>query len=316
MAYIPTWRDTEVILGTADSYTFQIRKGNSSIYQGVAKKKQWAGDVRIKINNIIQQYFEDIYYPWDATTQRTRVNTFSVYVWGTNDWTLIGSYDFYYGYDHTDWGVTDISAFKLNRPVIYRIAPWQYVFYDANCDASHTRNLTVTNGTATTTTINTNVTKRYQLATGASSISFNVPGISYDWYGVGCGDYALYYRNLYGAWDTLLLEGQCSKSAKITRNTYDTEYWNINNIGNKANYLNVSSDSYVLRTGWLADEESERMQHLFRSTSIKLHERVTTYVHPVIITDTSFQYKTFKSNGKRLVSYEINVDVCNEQIVR
>jgi hypothetical protein len=72
----------------------------------------------------------------------------------------------------------------------------------------------------------------------------------------------------------------------------------------------------TMHTSWLPDDESSRMHHLLNSTNVFLGDLVTGQMIPVILTNTTTEYKTYKGNGGRLVNYTINVTIAQERIRR
>ena len=85
--------------------------------------------------------------------------------------------------------------------------------------------------------------------------------------------------------------------------------------------------TYQAYTGWLTDEESERLVfHLLSSPTVffqnlnkanQLYDTDSEFgaLLPVRITASSSEYKKFR-NGKRLVNYLITFEKCNIEQVR
>ena len=84
----------------------------------------------------------------------------------------------------------------------------------------------------------------------------------------------------------------------------------------KKNYLNKVSTKYTLYTHYLNDEEASKMWHLLESTQVYLHNLEEDKIIPVLIKDTSVDYKTFTNNGKKKFYYTINVAESQEKIRR
>ena len=115
-----------------------------------------------------------------------------------------------------------------------------------------------------------------------------------------CAKYVLYYQNAYGGYDSLLIEGMSSEEDAVSRKT-------MSDIDGKKNYLNDISKTITLHTSWMTDEESLRMHHLLNSNLVYLHDLELNEVYPVILNNSNTQYKTYKSNGCKLVNYTIDV---------
>ena len=145
-----------------------------------------------------------------------------------------------------------------------------------------------------------------------------------------CGRGAFIYRNRFGGWDSFLIEGNISKKDAYTKENYRKkgEYnqdMSIDNLHYDDEKYTDSIDivaSFEAYTGWLTDEESERLvYHLLSSPLVYFQDLDTNNypIHPelmpVTITASEAEYKKFR-NGRRLVNYLITFENCNIQKVR
>lgn len=123
-----------------------------------------------------------------------------------------------------------------------------------------------------------------------------------------CGEGALIYRNRFGGWDSFLLEGNISKTDNYSKLNYRTK--NILHQGEKkTDSVNIDC-AYETYTGWLSDEESERLvYHLASSPKVYFQDlnHPDEEIIPVRLTITNTEYKRFR-NGKRLVNYTITFE--------
>lgn len=123
-----------------------------------------------------------------------------------------------------------------------------------------------------------------------------------------CGDAALYYLNSQGGYDAFLLEGICKRTDKYTQGDCFKAYDNRTIEFGHTRYLTEIEGQWELNTGWLTDEESASLVHnLFPSTRVWLHLLDEDKIVPVVITDTSVQYKTYENQRDKLVEYTIKV---------
>ena len=146
--------------------------------------------------------------------------------------------------------------------------------------------------------------------------SITINGIRYDVVD-DCSRYALYYLNAYGGWDTLLIEGNHLEVDNLTRHTRDVEYDNrsIQNRG-RQNYVNEISKALTLHTSWMSDDESSRMHHLLNSTEVYLYDILKDQMIPVVLKNSTSEYKTYRNNGHKLFNYTIEVSYANDRIRR
>ena len=150
-----------------------------------------------------------------------------------------------------------------------------------------------------------------------------------------CGQGALIYRNRFGGWDSFLIEGNISKTDNYTKQNYRKK--GGNNLDYSIDTLKYIDEkrtegvdidtTYQAYTGWLTDEESERLVfHLLSSPTVffqnlnkvnQLYDTDSEFgaLLPVRITASSSEYKKFR-NGKRLVNYLITFEKCNIEQVR
>lgn len=129
-----------------------------------------------------------------------------------------------------------------------------------------------------------------------------------------CGEYALYYLNRYGGWDSLLFTGKCKRKDTISGYTLNQEYNNNHPYEfGLTNYYSTVTPKYDLNTGWLSDSQSASFAfNVIPSPMVYLHNLVENTIFPVVITNTEAEYKTRKTSDKR-VSYTLNVTASQNQ---
>lgn len=122
-----------------------------------------------------------------------------------------------------------------------------------------------------------------------------------------CGDYGIYYLNLYGGWDCFLFEGRCKRTDNLTVSDYEKTAAANDLSYATTRYMVENQRTWALNTGWLTDSEAETLaKHLFSSPKVYLHDLDNDEIIPVLITDTAVEYKKFK-NSNRLNKYTVNV---------
>lgn len=153
--------------------------------------------------------------------------------------------------------------------------------------------------------------------------------VSYDL--THCGRGAFIYRNRFGGWDSFLIEGNVSRTDNYTKlnyrrkGLYNTDLSRGYNADEKrTNSVDINA-TYVAYTGWLTDEESERLVfHLLSSPKVYYQDltRMDSNIEldintmiPVRIIDSSAEYKKYR-NGKRLVNYQISFEKADTEKVK
>ena len=152
----------------------------------------------------------------------------------------------------------------------------------------------------------------------AKSVSFkkgNDTLLTYDM--DNCGEGFLLYKNRFGGWDSFLIEGNIYKYDEYTRlrGVYPKYPNGYGYSREKMTDRNTIKTRYEINTGWLTDEQAERLVfHLMSSTTVALRsfsDRTTSSfpynMVSVSIIDSSVEYKKFK-NGKKMINYTIKLE--------
>ena len=334
----PIWKDYYVNLGTAESVQFRILVGEDVIYTGKAYKRPGQSNNQIRINDICADYLENV-FPALSRGTFTGANqplTFTVQTLSETTWTTVEDVIFYnnWSYDY-DYNPTTMGmAFPING----RIDSKQWFVFTAYNASTITASIKLSNGTTYDVVIPVEIsddfnddfnmdfshsvraaqtgTAVFDLSKWGDVKSVTIGNKSFKVVNT-CSRYALYYVNAYGGWDSLLIEGNHSEVDNLTRHTREVEYDN-RNVSNRGtmNYVNEITKSLTLHTSWLSDDESSRMHHLLNSTNVYLGDLNSGRMIPVVLADTTTEYKTYKGNGGKLVNYAINVTIAQERIRR
>ena len=341
MPVIPIWKDEIVNIGVADTLLYRITLEDTGevIYAGKAHKRPGADSNLVRINDVCADWLENV-LPYLSQAEFTELNlpvTFNVLASTDGEtWTSKGSFQFIndwsydYGYDPETMGM----SFPINGRVDLRMP---IVWTGLNV-SQVTATITFTDGTTAQVIIpvaiapdfnndfNNDFSIHARSAGSGTAVFFldeweNVAQIA-----IGnatyvvvteCAQYALYYVNAHGGWDCFLIEGNTIESDTLKRYTREMEYDNrdIQNRGVQ-NYVNEIAKGFTFHTGWLQDEQAERMHHLINSTDVYMYDIANEQMIPVTIPSTSCEYKTYKNQGNKLVNYTIQVQVAQSRVRR
>ena len=342
MAAIPLWKDKFITLATSgDSILYRIVLTDTSevIYSGKAYRRPGETNIVARINDICADYIQNVLPTLSQAefTQLTLPVNFKVQAssngstWadkGTaqfiNDW----SYD--YGYNPATMGM----SFPINGRIDARMP---IVWTGLNVSQVNAT-ITFSDGTTAQVIIAVEITNDFNAdfnadfsrsvrSAGSGTAVFllsawdNVAGIS-----IGrasykvvtdCARYALYYVNAYGGWDTFLIEGNSLEADSLKRYTREEVYDNTD-IQNRGvfNYVNEITKGFTFHTGWLLQDQGEKMHHLINSTDVYLYDMTNGQMIPVIIPMSTCEYKTFKNQGNNLVNYTLQVEIAQNRIRR
>lgn len=336
MATQAIWKDRFVTLGNTSPLEYRVRVGDDAIYNGKSYIRPDATDNTIKINDICADYLLNVLPLLDDTTfAELGTISFITEVQSGVNWVEKDSIEFIndwsYDYDY------DLETMGMAFPISTRVDARQMIPFSSYGKDSLTAKVTLRDGSSFNQYIATHITPDFNndynedfarslRGTGNGTamidisqwdcVSVEVEGILYEVVGT-CNRYALYYLNAYGGWDSLLIEGTHKSGDTIKRYTREMEYDNRSSANRaKDNYLNEMERNYSFNTGWLSDEESLRMHHLLSSTNVYMMDLETGKVYPLVITTTECEHKTFKSNGRQMVSYTIDATLSQSMIRR
>lgn len=125
--------------------------------------------------------------------------------------------------------------------------------------------------------------------------------------------YALYYVDAYGYWRWLAVAGRVKQSESYQRQTFKSSNDNSDTSDRGTiNYLNSITRTYEFSTGWLSDGQAALMHHLLGSVNVMLYDMEDESFTPVVITDSSCEYKTYKGEGCGPVTYTVTAQVAKD----
>lgn len=306
----PIWKDyIYTVPFQASRVQYKVRYNGNDIFKGWAYEVEQGID--ICINDIARDYLstkfpdaEDIWY---------------------QDYYAVKSFELYTGPDETSEPTVKVADLTFRYDWSYYI-PLQYDswlameplqdFYDSRQFHIFSVNTyaTLTNGSGTTY-INQNDVRSHiktQLLPGSYQLySYQAQGLRNFRFSVkdNCGiRYCLYYVNCRGGWDSVLVDGVATQTDKYDRETYTRNYRTPSINRGVIEYRNNITESWTLYLRSLGDEKNKLFHNLYESTNVYLHDLEEDRIVPVIITSREMQYKTRKNQGRKLYSYEIQVE--------
>jgi len=340
MPFAPIWKDRLVKLATSGAYAdYEIRLDSTSgalLYSGRSYPRPGQTDIYARINDVCASYLGATLPDFANRFTSMRVSaTFVVKVGNTqkdkvtfvNDW----SYD-----PSKAWS----SSKCLSDPVVPDLDPRQVLFFSVLSGATSVSvTLTYIDGTTATVAVPVAFTADFNddfngdfaqvndpsksgtaildlsAFSGLRSVTFL--GITLPVRPSGCARYVAAYVNAYGGWDTLILDGEPSRTDALVRHTTDVDYDNADGSARgRRDYAIDVTPTWTLRTGILSDDQSLRMHHLLASTEVYLQDLSDGTFYPVVLTDTEAPRKTFKSNGRQVNTYAFTAQLAQQRIRR
>lgn len=316
----PIWKDYYVTLGTNDSYQYAIWIDGVKVYEGLAHKRPGADSVSIKVNDVVADFLAVKY---DEKFFKGGEAECAIYLIGGLRDTELMRETFYNNWSYDDSFSPLVRG--LSCPINSRVMVSTPIPYSClNADELEVE------------VEGSNADIRYYYLNEKGKIGhylvqddfYNAPDelafkdslpekhIRYNVVD-SCARYALYYLNAYGGIDILLIEGNHSEKDSLTRQTMEVEYDNrsISNRG-RGDYAVELVKTLTLHTSWLSDDEASRMHHLLNSPQVFLFDIEKQQMIPVLLKNTTTEYKTYKGNGGKLINYVIEVEYANKMIRR
>ena len=340
MAFAPIWKDRIVTLAASGAYAdFEIRQNNASgtvLYRGRAYPRPGETAIKARINGVCASYlgaplpdFGNRYTPMKVS------ETFVTRVGGSTKDTVTFVNDWSY-----DGGKTWSSGSILSDPIVAELDPRQTLFFSVLSGVTSV-NVTIyyTDGTSSVVSVQVAMSADFNddfngdfiqsddaSRSGTAILDLSqfsdVDRVKFGSFTVkvrrqGCAKYVAAYVNAYGGWDTLILDGEPSRSDALVRHTASFDYDNADGSARgRKDYAIEVSPAWTLRTGILTDDQSLRMHHLLESTEVYLQDLSDGTFYPVVLTDGEAQRKTFKGNGRQLNTYTFNAQLAQERFRR
>lgn len=279
MVNAPIWKDTFYTASTA-SLDYNIKVGNDTVFIGKAVRLPSAAILEVNISSIARNFMgndlPDSMLTATASTSVTNTEACKEFKLYSGS-TLLETYRFLWDWSYVDWnGGSKSMSYPIN---------------------GHKNGTMLCFSTSVSSNVVTN--------------SVVIGGGDY------CGDYALYYQNSYGGWDSYLCEYNVKLSDSLTNHSYSRGVKNYTNEFENIIYTMDVERQYEISTGWLSDVEASNLAtNLLQSTRIYLHDLKDNKIIPVVITDTKVDHKTYRTNGRKPVSYTIKLKSSRKRIRR
>lgn len=317
MPFAPIWKDRIVTLAAgADSADFEIRIGSAAgtlLYAGRAYRRPGAADVVARINDVCADYLASTLPASSFPPPSARIaETFVTVVGGS----AVDTVTFVADWSYDPVRVITAST-PLSDPILPELDPRQ-PFLVSYLGTPGAVTLTFQDNTTQAVALSDAgpATAVLDLANydGLASVTYN--GITWK-VAENCSRFLVAYFNAFGGWDTLVLDGIPVRRDDLVRHTIDTDYDNTDPTARgRRDYAIEVSPAWTLRTGILTDAQSEKMHHLLDSPDVYLLDFADMVWRPVVLTDTTHDEQTYRSNGRRPAVYEFNAQLAQERFRR
>lgn len=310
----PIWKDyVYTVPISADRIQYRVRYNGNDIYKGWSYDVSGYGQNEIVINDICRDYlstqFPSASNVWYQDYYASR--DFELYIGLSADDepnTKVANIHFLYDWSYSDYLDYQYDSWLAMEPIQDYYDTRQYHIFTVNTYATLT---------------NKDDIEYINLNDARSMIKTQLPAGSYRLYSYeaeplkiykftvkeNCGvRYCLYYVNSRGGWDSVLVDGVSMQTDKYDRETFTQNYRTPSINRGVIEYRNNITESWTLYLKSLGDLRNPIFHNLYESTNVYLHDLEEGRIIPVVITSREMQYKTRKNQGRKLYTYEIQVE--------
>lgn len=316
----PIWKTMNVEIPIVTPF-YSIKKGDDLIFSGKVYAQKTDSVRSINVNDIIEDYTSDsIDITSSQRWQKTENEKVFTLATGVNETEMSDMFNLVVA---DDWSYSDRNrTYFTSDPICYTLDSRQYFIFsvqnrygDTLPSCSYQTDTMSVDGVETGDYKVVSDESYTQIIKDISNLKTiditemnNVDDTRYFKVCTTKNKYCLYYKNLYGGYDSILLNPTSQLSASITDNTLTTDYDTTVLNHYKRSYSKTIQNKWTLKTNLLNDTQSEKMRHIYTSNQMWLHNLETGKLYAVNPVDKTFTEKTFKSNKHKPLSYTITVE--------
>lgn len=316
----PIWKTMSIEIPIVTPF-YTIKKGDDLIFSGKVYAQKTDLVRSINVNDIIEDYTSDsIDITSSQRWQKTENEKVFTLATGTNENEMSDMFNLVVA---DDWSYNDRAmTYFTSDPICYTLDSRQYFVFsvqnrygDTLPSYSYQTDTMSVDGVESGDYKVVSDESYTQIIKDISNIKTiditemnNVDDTRYFKVCTTKNKYCLYYKNLYGGYDSILLNPTSQLSASITDNTLTTDYDTTVLNHYKRSYSKTIQNKWTLKTNLLNDTQSEKMRHIYTSNQMWLHNLETGKLYAVNPVDKTFTEKTFKSNKHKPLSYTITVE--------
>ena len=316
----PIWKTMNIEIPIVTPF-YTIKKGDDLIFSGKVYAQKTDLARSINVNDIIEDYTSDgIDITSSQRWQKTENEKVFTLATGVNETEMSDMFNLVVT---DDWSYADRArTYFTSDPICYTLDSRQYFVFsvqnrysDTLPSYSYQTDLVSVDGVESGDYKVVSDESYTQIIKDISNLKTiditemnNVDDTRYFKVCTTKNKYCLYYKNLYGGYDSILLNPTSQLSASITDNTLTTDY-DTTVLGHyKRSYSKTIQNKWILKTNLLNDTQSEKMRHIYTSNQMWLHNLETGKLYAVNPVDKTFTEKTYKSNKHKPLSYTITVE--------
>lgn len=283
MQYYSAWQDAIYVNTGASSMVYCIYDENSTLlYTGKAVAKPTGGGCQINVSEVVRNYLNcDL--P-DVAFNGEDFNTGQIILPNAT-----------FGFTLTDEKGTVLETYKFLNCWDYKTPFSFFATASMNYPLSEPANDHRTTGMYWFSSVYEKVQRKVRTSIGSVT-------------GDTCGFGALYYSNALGGYDSFLIEGTITQKDTFDRYTIENNWPSSTLQPGTRTLVNTIDRSWTLNTHLLTDKEADVLaRNLYGSNNVYFHNFADDTITPVVITDTSIDFKTRRNQKRKRFYLTINI---------
>lgn len=319
------WKDVEFDFGSQSPASYTIYMGDELIYAGKSYRRPGESGNKILVNKIVQDYL--IQPQLDLESVGWFVNTKEFTLRNADGSKISHTYFFVNDWSYSDdFRTGNLSHHILNKQRAVRGQMFPFSIFGAGEQVAIEYGVRYMDGH----------TDAYgKPVEDWWSTEYITNGVSTDFFTVARRDakyidsvwvgddtyypeekeaipYVLYYINPWGGFDWFPITGNVVIKDSLTQYKYTKNYNNTSlDFGNRK-YLTSIDRKYEVNTGWMTQQESERMWYLLESNVVYLHDIKNDKIYPVLISDTEIEHKK-RNATQKLINYKFTCQLSHNR---
>ena len=309
----PIWQTTTVDVAGLPYVDYTVSTEGDVVYSGRAYQIPGTDEISFELNEICRDYVDN--YLWWREGYQTPSGWQRKFVVEMSNGGG-GDYVFTKDWSYVDLGYSTNSVICLNDPIIKDIPVGCFV---PVCIFSPQRagNTSFTRNGTSVYTVNLNDARQARyLFTSSQGYKYGYSGHNEIYRGAAdCKTrYVLYYENAYGGIDAMPIQGNSLLTDKLTSYTMKNAVRVPSTSFSYRRYLNQITKSWQFHTSYLLDDQASKMHHLLESCMVYVWDIEEAKLFPVVIDESSVQYKTFKNQGRKFFNYSFTCRESQDKI--
>ena len=301
--YGPIWKDVMYTTGIDELY-FRLTFNGNTIFEGKSNKAPLSNINSFYVNRLCENFMGSDEFPFDDGTVGFSYTMREFKLYGESG-NLLYTYVFWY-----DWSYSPSKTGVLTNPILPYIGDGQKLFFTTRAiGTSYTipYSIVYRDGSRYNNNMYVNNEVFTDIVTESRSENVSkyiIDGNTYNYLPLCKCRYVIYYLASDGGWNWLPITGKVNRKKTITPYNTLKNYNNSTSEFGRRRYMVDVEERFSCYTGWLTQEQANRMSEIYESNVTYIHDLVEDKIIPVLCEDSEFEYK--QQRWTKMLSYNMN----------